>query len=84
MQHRVELTGGEVGRVLERLEDGRLEIVTQISDTLGAVIETEPESVGGDDTRVGDVENGGDDDGHVPIPMEQWGPRGGRVEPGPS
>ena len=64
MQHRVELTGGEVRRILERLEHGRVEIITQVGDTLGAVIEAEPESVGGDDTRVGDVENGGDDDGH--------------------
>jgi hypothetical protein len=53
--HRVELAGGEVGRILERFEDGRLEIVAQIRDTLGAVIEAEPESVGRDDTRVGDV-----------------------------
>jgi hypothetical protein len=78
VQHRVELAGGEVGEVLERREDGRVEIIAQIGDTLGAVIEAEPELVRGKDARVGDVENGGDDDGHGAIPRERWGPRADR------
>ena len=38
MQHRIKLTGGKVGRILERLEHRCVEIVAQIGDTLGAVI----------------------------------------------
>ena len=62
VQHRVELSCGEVGRILERFEDRRVEIVTQIGDTLGAIVETELGSVRGESTRVGHVENGWDDD----------------------
>ena len=73
MQHRVELAGREVCRVLERLEDGRIEIVAQIGDTFAPIVETEPEPVRGDDTRIGDVKNGRGDDSHVPSPRVRWG-----------